>query len=75
MSTNANSAALVPHDPAWASAAEDVLRDVGEVLADLPGAGEASYDHIGSTAVPGLAAKPCLDLQVRILPLPSHEME
>ncbi len=74
MSTDsANPAALVPHDPAWESAAADVLRDVREVLADLRGAGEASYDHIGSTAIPGLAAKPYLDLQVRILPLPSHE--
>ena len=75
MSTDsANPAALVSHDPAWESAAADVLRDVREVLSDLRGAAEASDDHIGSTAVPGLAAaKPYLDLQVRILPLPSHE--
>jgi GrpB-like predicted nucleotidyltransferase (UPF0157 family) len=42
-------------------------------LADLPGAERAAFDHIGSTAVPGLAAKPFIDLQVRIEPLPSHE--
>jgi GrpB-like predicted nucleotidyltransferase (UPF0157 family) len=38
----------------------------------LPGAEIAAYDHIGSTSVPGLAAKPFVDLQVRMLPLPSH---
>lgn len=41
--------------------------------ADLPGAAEAQFDHIGSTAVPGLAAKPCIDLQLRILPLPADD--
>lgn len=38
-----------------------------------PGADQATYDHIGSTAVPDLAAYPYLDLQVRILPLPSQD--
>ena len=41
-------------------------------LQDLPGAVAAEFDHIGSTSVPYLSAKPFLDLQVRILPLPSH---
>jgi dephospho-CoA kinase len=45
---------------------------VAAALADLPGAQDAAFDHIGSTSVPGLAAKPIIDLQVRIVPLPSH---
>ncbi len=68
-----NPAALVPHDPGWAAAAAEVLADVRSALAGVPGAVDASYDHIGSTSVPGLAAKPYLDLQVRVLPLPDHE--
>lgn len=66
-----NPAALSDPDPAWAVAADALLSEVRERLADLPGAGAAHYDHIGSTSVPGLAAKPFLDLQVRLLPLPS----
>lgn len=31
------------------------------------------FDHIGSTSVAGLAAKPYVDLQVRISPLPAEE--
>lgn len=68
-----NPAELHAHDPAWRGRAQRILDEVRERLADLPGAAGAYYDHIGSTAVPGLAAKPILDLQVRILPLPSDD--
>jgi GrpB-like predicted nucleotidyltransferase (UPF0157 family) len=42
-------------------------------MGDLPGGSSAALDHIGSTAVAGLAAKPYVDLQVRIDPLPEEE--
>ncbi|MFI6154116.1 GrpB family protein [Kitasatospora sp. NPDC051170] len=50
---------LTPYDPAWA--------DQGRALAalfraDLPV--PAEVEHIGSTAVPGLDAKPVLDVQI-----------
>lgn len=67
-----NPAALVAHDPAWERAAAAALTTLGAALADLPGADRMRLDHIGSTAVPGLAAKPFLDLQLRILPLPDE---
>lgn len=67
-----NPALLVEHDPEWAPRAAQCLDQVRAALGDLTGAAEAELDHIGSTSVPGLAAKPFLDLQVRILPLPSH---
>jgi dephospho-CoA kinase len=70
MTTSSNPAALHEPDPGWAVAAARMLADVRAALADLPGGEGAVVDHIGSTAVPGLAAKPYLDLQVRILPLP-----
>jgi len=66
-----NPAVLVEHDPRWPPRAAQLLDQIREALDGLPGATEAEFDHIGSTSVPGLAAKPFLDLQVRILPLPS----
>jgi GrpB-like predicted nucleotidyltransferase (UPF0157 family) len=68
-----NPAALHEHDPEWATRAASYLADVRQALTGLPGADAAVHDHIGSTSVPGLAAKPYVDLQVRILPLPSHD--
>ena len=59
---------LTPYDDSWPAAAERRLADLRRVL--LPLAPEARFDHIGSTSVPGLAAKPFLDLQVRMPRLP-----
>jgi GrpB-like predicted nucleotidyltransferase (UPF0157 family) len=68
-----NPADLWPHDPRWADRAQTVLTEIRDVLRDLEGAEQAAFDHIGSTSVPGLMAKPYLDLQVRMLPLPTHD--
>ncbi len=59
---------LTPYDDSWPAAAERRLADLRRVL--LPLAPDAHFDHIGSTSVPGLAAKPFLDLQVRVPRLP-----
>lgn len=53
---------LQAHDPAWASQAEQALRAVQEALAPLSPQGA----HIGSTAVPGLCAKPVIDLMLGV---------
>ena len=66
-----NPARLVEHDPAWGPRAEQLLGELRTAFDGLAGADEAEFDHIGSTSVPGLAAKPFLDLQVRLKPLPS----
>jgi len=66
-----NPARLVEHDPAWIPRAEQLLDDLRTAFDGLAGAAEAEFDHIGSTSVPGLAAKPYLDLQIRLKPLPS----
>ena len=71
MGQPSNPAELHEYDESWPVRAADLLRTIRERLADVPGAADADYDHIGSTSVPGLAAKPHLDLQIRISPLPS----
>lgn len=66
-----NPAALSDYDPGWPSRAEQLLADIRAALRGVPGGSDAAYDHIGSTSVPGLAAKPFIDLQVRMSSLPS----
>jgi len=73
MTDRPNPAQLAPYDPAWPTVAERLLTDLRAAIAAIPGAATARYDHIGSTSVPGLAAKPFLDLQVRIFPLPDYD--
>ncbi len=55
---------VVPYDPAW-RAAFALLRDrIAPVLGELA----VGIEHVGSTAVPGLAAKPIVDIDVVIRP-------
>jgi GrpB-like predicted nucleotidyltransferase (UPF0157 family) len=49
---------IVEPDPAWPALAEAELRRIAEAL----GAVAVRLEHIGSTSVPGLAAKPIVDL-------------
>jgi GrpB-like predicted nucleotidyltransferase (UPF0157 family) len=51
---------LVPHDPRWAQA---YAREAARIRAAF-GARPAEIAHVGSTAVPGLAAKPILDVMI-----------
>jgi GrpB-like predicted nucleotidyltransferase (UPF0157 family) len=57
--------AVVAYDPAWpqlyASAAAELLGAVGQRFVRL--------EHIGSTAVPGLAAKPTIDMMASVTSL------
>ncbi len=63
---------LTPYDEAWPAAAERRIADLRRVLDPLDP--EARMDHIGSTSVPGLAAKPYLDLQVRVSRVPDADV-
>lgn len=54
---------IVDHDPAWADAARHELARVAEAL----GATAVRLEHVGSTSVPGLGAKPIIDLQVSVV--------
>jgi GrpB-like predicted nucleotidyltransferase (UPF0157 family) len=54
--------ALAPHDPGWTAA----FRRERERLAAVLAAPDCRIEHIGSTAVPGLDAKPILDIAVGV---------
>ena len=53
---------VVPYDPAWAAS----FARVRERLAPVLGALAVGIEHVGSTAVPGLDAKPIVDIDVVI---------
>ena len=53
---------VVPHDPGWGEAFEAEAAALRSILGD-----EAlAVHHIGSTSVPGLAAKPTIDVLVEV---------
>jgi GrpB-like predicted nucleotidyltransferase (UPF0157 family) len=54
------------HDPAWAAMFERERARVQDALGPIV----ATVEHVGSTAVPGLAAKPIIDLLVGVRSLP-----
>ncbi len=61
---------IVDYDPAWPEAFAGISRAVAAALGPLA----LRIEHVGSTAVPGLSAKPIIDLDVviespRVLPL------
>lgn len=53
---------VLPYDRAWKSAFEDIKSDIENALGDLI----IGIEHVGSTSVEGMSAKPCIDLDVVI---------
>lgn len=53
---------VLPYDSGWASAFEAVKQEIVEALGDLI----IGVEHVGSTSVRGMSAKPCIDLDVVI---------
>ncbi len=58
-------ARIVPYDPEWPRQFDAIAIDIRRVLGRLA----RRIDHIGSTAVPGLAAKDVIDVQVSVAAL------
>lgn len=58
--------AIIPHDPRWP---EMFLREKEHLLTCLPSDLVRRVEHFGSTAVPGLAAKPIVDMLVEVADL------
>ena len=53
---------VVPYDPAWPAAFASLRDRIAPVLGELA----VGIEHVGSTAVPGLVAKPIIDIDVVI---------
>jgi len=64
---------IVPYDPTWPALFTAEAARIRESF----GAHAERIEHVGSTAVPGLAAKPVIDIQVSVgslaSPAPYHE--
>jgi GrpB-like predicted nucleotidyltransferase (UPF0157 family) len=61
---------IVPYTTAWPLAFESEAAAIQRVL----GGQAIRIDHVGSTAVPGLAAKPVIDIQVSVQSLEPPEL-
>ena len=53
---------VLPYDPAWKDAFEEIKGEIEAALGDLI----LGVEHVGSTSVEGLSAKPCIDVDVVI---------
>ena len=53
---------VLPYDEAWKSAFEDIKTEIESALGDLI----IGIEHVGSTSVEGMSAKPCIDVDVII---------
>ncbi|OKJ67474.1 hypothetical protein AMK30_31660 [Streptomyces sp. CB02460] len=56
-------ATVINYSPQWPEEFERVAAQLRRAMGDVA----LSIDHVGSTSVPGLAAKDCVDVQVRVL--------
>lgn len=57
-----NDIIVTPYNPQWVSEFEEIARSIRRALQDIA----LRIDHIGSTAVPGLDAKPVIDIQISV---------
>lgn len=53
---------VVPYDETWKSAFEEIKNEIEAVISGMI----LGIEHIGSTSVKGLSAKPCIDIDVII---------
>jgi GrpB-like predicted nucleotidyltransferase (UPF0157 family) len=66
---SAHAVEVVPYRPQWATEGREIA---AELARTLPGA--RAVDHIGSTSVPGLPAKDCIDLMVQVHSLAEFDL-
>src|SRR5687768_3428808 len=56
---------IAEYDPAWPARGQALAHELKDALGPLA----LRVEHIGSTAIPGMAAKPVFDLQVSVADL------
>jgi len=58
---------VLPYDAAWQSTFEKIKDELEEAIGDLI----LGIEHVGSTSVEGMSAKPCIDIDVIIKDYPA----
>ncbi len=53
---------IVPYSPTWPQQFSQLKKEIAHILKEI----NPIIEHIGSTSVPGLAAKPVIDIQVGV---------
>ena len=53
---------VLPYDAAWQADFERIKREIEDTIGDLI----VGIEHVGSTSVEGMSAKPCIDMDVII---------
>ena len=53
---------VLPYDRAWKTAFEKIKEELDQAIGDLI----LGIEHVGSTSVEGMSAKPCIDIDVII---------
>ena len=51
---------IVDYDPGWPLLFEELRSPIGRAMADVA----ITIEHVGSTSIPGLSAKPIIDMDV-----------
>lgn len=57
--------AVLDYDPQWAIHFQRIKSEILAALSEVP---VIAVEHVGSTSVPGLAAKPIIDIDVVVAP-------
>lgn len=61
---------VIPYQRSWASQAAELITELERLVPDA-----VSVEHIGSTSIPGMAAKPCIDLMIVVSDLDACSAE
>jgi GrpB-like predicted nucleotidyltransferase (UPF0157 family) len=61
---------VMPYQPSWASQAAELISELERLVPDA-----VAVEHIGSTSILGMAAKPCIDLMIVVADLPQPSAE
>ena len=69
MGLDKNKVVLEKHNPNWAKMFEAEKKELQKIFGDLA----LSIEHVGSTSIPGIMAKPLVDIQVGLHKLEDFE--